>query len=120
MDVRDDTTAGNGSLDQGVQLLVSSDGELQMSRGDSLDLQVLGSVTCKLEDLSSEVLKDGSTVDSGCGSNSAVSTDSALEESVDSSNWELYNIITVKHDQNLLKAKKTHARAANPKDGLRC
>ena len=64
MDVRDDSSAGNGSLDQGVELLVSSDGQLQVSGSDSLDLQVLGSVTSKLEDLSSEVLKDGSTVDS--------------------------------------------------------
>lgn len=120
MDVRDDSTASNGRLDQGVQLLVSSDGQLQVSRRDSLHLQVLGSVTCKLEDLSSEVLKDGSTVDSGRGSNSAVSTDSALEESVDSSNWELQNIITVKHDHNLLKAQKTQAQAANLKKRLRC
>lgn len=63
MDVWDDTTAGNSSLDQGVEFFVSSDGELQMSWCDSLHLQVLGSVTCELKNLSSEVLKDGSTVD---------------------------------------------------------
>ena len=29
VDVRNDTTAGDGGLDQGVQLLVSPDGELE-------------------------------------------------------------------------------------------
>ena len=29
VDVGDDTTAGNGGLDQGVQLLVTSDGQLK-------------------------------------------------------------------------------------------
>jgi len=41
VDVGDDTTASNGSLDQGVQLLVSSDGQLQMSGGDPLDFEIL-------------------------------------------------------------------------------
>lgn len=63
MDVGDDTTASDGSLDESVELFVSSDGQLEMSWCDSLDLQVLGCVTSQLEDLSSEVLKDGSAVD---------------------------------------------------------
>ena len=41
VDVRDDTTTSNGSLDQGVKLFVSSDSELQVSWGDSLDFKVL-------------------------------------------------------------------------------
>jgi len=53
VDVRDDTTTSNGSLDQRVQLLVSSDGELEMPGGDPLHLQVLGSVASQLEHLSS-------------------------------------------------------------------
>lgn len=62
-----------------------------MSWGDSLDLKILRSVTCKFENFSSQILKDSSTVYSGCGSDSAVSTNSALQNSVNSSNWELNN-----------------------------
>lgn len=64
MDVGDDTTAGNGSLDEGVELLVTSDGELQVSRCDSLHLKVLAGVSGEFEDLSGQVLEDSSSVDS--------------------------------------------------------
>ena len=60
-----------------------------MSWGDSLDLKILRSVTSELKNLGSQILEDSSTVDSGCGTNSAVGTDSALQNSVNSSNWEL-------------------------------
>ena len=51
MDVRDHATAGDGRLDEGVQLLVTTDGELQVARRDTLDAQVLGRVTGELEHL---------------------------------------------------------------------
>ena len=51
MDVGNDAAAGDGGLDEGVQLLVSADGELQMAGGDTLDLQVLGGVAGQLENL---------------------------------------------------------------------
>ena len=51
VDVRDDAAAGDGGLDEGVQLLVSADGELEMAGGDTLHLQVLGGVTGQLENL---------------------------------------------------------------------
>ena len=60
-----------------------------MSWSNSLDLQVLGGVTSELQDLSGQVLEDSSAVDCWGSSNSAVGRDSALEESVDSSDWEL-------------------------------
>ena len=60
-----------------------------MSWGDSLDLKILRGVTSELKNLGSQILEDSSTVDSGCGTNSAVGTDSALQNSVNSSNWEL-------------------------------
>ena len=91
MDVGDDTSASDGSLDESVKLFVSSDGQLEMSWCDSLDLQVLGSVSSELQHLSSEVLEDGSAVDSRSGSNSGVSAHSALQESMDSADWELYS-----------------------------
>ena len=51
VNVGDDTTSGNGCLDQGVQLLVTSDSQLQVAGGDTLHLQVLGCVTGQLENL---------------------------------------------------------------------
>ena len=55
MDVRDDATAGDGGLDQGVQLLVSSDGQLQVAGGDTLHFQILGGVARQLKNFSSQV-----------------------------------------------------------------
>jgi len=89
VDVGDHTTASDGSLDQGVELLVTSDSKLQMSGSNSLDLQVLGGVTGQLENLSGEVLKDGGAVHCRSGTDSRVGAHSALQESVDSSYWEL-------------------------------
>ena len=51
VDVRDDAAAGDGGLDEGVQLLVTSDGQLQVAGGDSLHLQVLGSIAGQLKNL---------------------------------------------------------------------
>lgn len=89
MDVRNNTTSSNGSLDQGVELFITSDGKLQMSWSNSLDFEIFGCVTCKLENLSSQVLKNGSAINCGSSSNSIVSANFALQESMDSSNWEL-------------------------------
>ena len=83
MDVRDDSSTGDGCLDQGVQLLVSPDGELEMSGGDPLHLEILTGVTSQLEDLSSEVLQDGRAVDSSGGSHSARAKTPALQMTVD-------------------------------------
>ena len=51
MDVGNDAAAGDGGLDEGVQLLVSADGELEMAGSDTLHLQVLGGVAGQLENL---------------------------------------------------------------------
>ena len=45
MDVRDDTSTGNSSLDEHVELFVTSDGQLQVSGSDSPDFEVLWGVT---------------------------------------------------------------------------
>lgn len=38
MDVRNHAAARDGGFDQGIQLLVAADGELQVAGGDALDL----------------------------------------------------------------------------------
>ena len=89
MDVWENTTGGDGDvLHKLGELLVVSDGELDVSWDNSALLGVLGGVTGELEDLGGEVLKDGSEVDWGTSTNS-VGVLSGLEESGDSSDWEL-------------------------------
>ena len=89
VDVGDNTATSNRGLDQRVQLLVAADGQLQVARSDSLDLQVLAGVAGEFQNLSSQVLQDGSRVDGRCGAHAAVGAHSALQESVDSAHREL-------------------------------
>ena len=68
VDVREDTTLGNSDVTQKlVQLLVVSDGKLKMSGDDTGLLVVTGGVTGQLENLSSEILENGSKVDGSAG-----------------------------------------------------
>lgn len=89
VDVRDDTTAGDRRLDQAVQLLVSADGELQVTRRDTLHLQILGRVAGQLEDLSGQVLEDGSGVDSRGRTDASVASRAVLQVPVDTTDGEL-------------------------------
>ena len=89
MDVWDDSTGGDGgSLEELVELFVVLDGKEDVSWDDSSSLVVLGGVSGELEDLSGEVLKDGGEVDWGSSTDS-LGVSSLLEESGDSSDWEL-------------------------------
>ena len=64
MNVWQDTTLCNGDVSEKlVQLLVVADGELQMTGDDAGLLVVTRGVASQLEDLSSQVLKDGCKVD---------------------------------------------------------
>ena len=85
----DDSTTSDGGLDEGVELLVTTDGELQVTRCDALDLEVLGGVARKLEHLGGEVLQDGSRVDGGGGADAALGGDGVLQEAVDAADREL-------------------------------
>ena len=70
MDVGEHTSGGDGGiLKESVELLVVSDGQLDVSWDDSGLLGVLGGVSSELENLSSEVLKDGSKVDGSASTN---------------------------------------------------
>ena len=89
MNVWQDTTAGNGDRAQELgELLVISDGELNVSWNDSALLVVSGGVSGQLENLGGEVLKDGSQVDWGTRPETG-GVLSSLQVSADSSDWEL-------------------------------
>merc|ERR1719382_195975 len=89
LDVGEDTALGNGDTGkQLVQLLVVTDGQLEVTGDDPGLLVVTGSVASQLEDLSSQVLHDGSHVDGGTSSHS-LGVVSLAEETVDTSHGEL-------------------------------
>lgn len=57
MDVRENTTLGNGDVTQElVQLLIVADGELEVTGNDTGLLVVTSGVSSQLKNLSSEVL----------------------------------------------------------------
>lgn len=89
VDVRNDTTSRDRRLDEGVELFVSTDGQLQVPRGDALHLEILARVARQLQDLGRQVLKDGRRVHGGRGSDALRMVDRVLEETVDTTNGEL-------------------------------
>lgn len=89
MDVRNNTTAGDGRLDQRVQLFVTSDGQLQVTGCDTLHLEILRGVSSQLEHLSGQVLEDSGRIDGGSRSDTAMSGRPRLQMSVDTTDREL-------------------------------
>lgn len=88
MNVGQDTTLGDGDVTQElVQLLVVSDGELQVTGNDTGLLVVTGSVASQLEDLSGEVLEDGGQVDGGTGTDT-LGVVALAEQTVDTADGE--------------------------------
>lgn len=60
-----DTSESDGGADQGIELFISTDGELQVARSDTLDFEIFSGIACKLEYFGGQIFKDGSNVDSG-------------------------------------------------------
>lgn len=88
VNVGEDTTLGDGNVSEKlVQLLIVPDGELEMAGDDTGLLVVAGSVTGQLENLGSEVLKDGSEVD-GSTSTDTLGVVALAEETVDTTDGE--------------------------------
>ena len=87
--MRQHTTTGNGSLDEGVQLFITPDGQLQVAGSDTLDLAILGDVASQLKNLSSQILQNGSSVDCGSSTNALLGGGAVLQETVDTANREL-------------------------------
>ena len=89
LDVGEDTALGDGHTGkQLVQLLVVTDGQLEVTGDDPGLLVVTGSVASQLEDLSRQVLHDSSHVDGGTSSHT-LGVVALAEETVDTSHGEL-------------------------------
>lgn len=89
VDVGNDTTASNGGLDEGIKLLITTNGEQQVPGCDTLHLQVLAGVTGELEHFGAKVLHDGRGVDGSSGTDTLLGVDTVLEETVDTTDREL-------------------------------
>lgn len=88
MDVGQNTTLSDGDVSQQlVQLLIVSDGELEVTRDDTGLLVVTSGVTSQLEDFGSEVLENGSEVDGSTGTDT-LSVVALSEKTVDTTNGE--------------------------------
>jgi len=89
VDVRENTTVSNSCVGHElVEFLIVSDGEENVSGDDSGLLVILGSISGEFENFSSKIFEDCSEVNWSSSSDSlGVSSD--LEESGDSSDWEL-------------------------------
>ena len=89
MDVGENTSGSDsGRVQQSVELLIVADGELNVAGHNSGLLVVLGGVAGEFEDLSGEVLKNGSEVHGGTSTN-AFGVATSLEEAGNATNWEL-------------------------------
>ena len=88
VNVGEDTTLGDGDVsEQLVQLLVVSDGELEMTGDDTGLLVVARSVTSQLENFGREVLEDSSEVDGSTGTDT-LSVVALAEQTMDTTDRE--------------------------------
>jgi hypothetical protein len=89
VDVGDDTTTSDGSLDEVIKFLITTNGEEKMSGSNTLDLQVLASVAGQLKHLSGEVLHDSGRVNGSGRTNALLRVNTSLQETVNTTNREL-------------------------------
>ena len=90
VNVRNNSTTSNGSFDQCIEFLVSTDGQLQMPRSDTLHLQILTSISCKLQYFCGQVLEYGCSIDSSCCTNSPIGGNPSLEQTVNTTHRKLH------------------------------
>ena len=94
VDMGDDSSTGNGGLDQGVKLLITTNGQLQMPRGDALYFEIFAGVSCQFEDFGREVFQDSGCVNCGRGSHALARLDGTLEEPMNTTHGELWRGFT--------------------------
>ena len=89
VNVRDDTTPGNRSLDECVKFFVTTNGQLQMPGCDALHLEILASVAGQFEYFGGQIFEDGRRVHGGRGPHTMSVMNRLLEEAMDTSHGEL-------------------------------
>lgn len=89
MDVRDNTTSGDGGLDERIEFLVSTNCKLQMAGCDSLHFEILGGIACKFEHFGTQIFENGCAIHGGSRGHTAVCSNSGLEMAMETSDREL-------------------------------
>jgi len=82
VDVRDHAAASDRCFNETVQLLVSSDCQLQVTRRDTFHFKILRRIACQFQHLGGEVLQDSSGVDGRGGPHASVAGGTVLQVSV--------------------------------------
>jgi len=89
VDVGQDTSGSDRDVSQQlVQLLVVSDGELDVARDDSMLFVVARGVSGELEDFGREIFEDSCQIDGGSGTDSR-GVASVSNVAMDPADWEL-------------------------------
>jgi len=89
VDVRQNTTEGDRGVNESIKLLVTSDGELQVSGCDALDLEILGGVACQFENFGGQVFQHCCDVDGSFGADAHLVLSLRLEETLHTTAGEL-------------------------------
>lgn len=63
--MRENAAKGNGRTDEGVELFVTADGELQMAGRDAFHFEIFGCVPGQFEHFGCKVFENGGHVDGG-------------------------------------------------------
>jgi hypothetical protein len=78
-----DTTECDGGANQSVEFLVTADGELQMTRSDALDFEILGRVAGKFEHFGGQVFEHSSQIDGCLGADAGFLSGNVAEMALD-------------------------------------
>ena len=113
VNVRDDTTASNAikqrderqpntnkhkhvkcqrdvrGFDQRIELFVTTNGQLQVTRCDTLHFQIFGSVASQLEHFGGQILQNGRSVHGGSRTDTAARSRTRFQETVDTTDRKL-------------------------------
>lgn len=84
-----DTTTSNGPFDEGVELFISSNSELQVPGRNPLHLQILARIPSQLQNLRSQILQNRSQVHCSCCPNTPTRLCPLLQLPVDSTHRKL-------------------------------
>jgi len=84
-----DTSESDGGANESIEFFVTTDGELEMAGSNALDLEILGSISCELENFSSQIFEDCSNIDGSLGSNAHLVLGVVLQETLDTTAGEL-------------------------------
>ena len=90
MNVRNDTSTSDRGLDERIQFFVTANGKLQVARGNTLDFQIFGSISCQLKNFGSQIFKNGGSVHGGGGTDTLSLRNPSLKVSVDTADRKLH------------------------------